>query len=141
MVWSLHHPRMKNLHGWSRSYRFVKMCYLGALVSMSRLNFNLCSKNNHPYIDKEYMDFQEGRSLGWLIPLGPPKSHEWMASWIFIRYHLNCRPIHPSWKKTKFQSLIETWICHVKVLWMINIFASSTNEHIELSTWLKGFIA
>jgi len=106
IVWSFCHPRMKNICGWSRSFRSVKMHYLGVPFSTFKLNFNLCSKDNHPYTDKEYMDFREGRSLKWLVPLGPPKSHEWMVSWISIKSHLNCRPIHlpkkngvlkPSW--------------------------------------------
>jgi hypothetical protein len=58
--------------------------------STSKLNFNLCSKDSHPYTDNEYMDFQEGRSLRRLVPPGLPRSHEWMASWISTRSHLIC---------------------------------------------------
>jgi hypothetical protein len=36
----------------------MKMCYLGAPFFMFRLNFNRCSKDNHPYTNKEYMNFQ-----------------------------------------------------------------------------------
>jgi len=39
------------------------MHYLGAPFSTARLNFNMCSKDNHPYIDKEYMNFSKERSL------------------------------------------------------------------------------
>jgi hypothetical protein len=36
---------------------------LGAPFFASRLNFNLSLKDSHSCIDKEYMDFGEGRSL------------------------------------------------------------------------------
>jgi hypothetical protein len=134
MVWCLHHPRMKNLCGWSRSFQSMKMRYLCAPFSTSRLNFNLCSKDSHPYTDKEYMDFREGRSFIWLIL----RSHEWIS----IRSHMNCCPIHFPANKMKFQNLVETGgVRHAKVLWMINIFGSNINEHIELFMWLKVFTA
>lgn len=65
-----------------------------------------------------------------------------MVSWISIRSHLNCRPIHAPEKEMKFQNLVEIkGVRHAKVPWMINIFELGTDEHIELFMWLRAFIA
>jgi hypothetical protein len=53
--------------------------------------------------------------------------------------HLN-RPIYPPEEKfVRFQTPIQTGgVRHANVPWMIHIFGSGADEHIELSMWLRA---
>lgn len=56
--------------------------------------------------------------------------------------HLN-RPIYPLEEKfVWFQTPIQTGgVRHANVPWMIHIFGSGADEHIELSMWLRALTA
>ena len=56
--------------------------------------------------------------------------------------HLN-RPIYPPEEKfVWFQTPIQTGgVRHANVPWMIHIFGSGADEHIELSMWLRALTA
>jgi hypothetical protein len=56
--------------------------------------------------------------------------------------HLN-RPIYtPEEKFVWFQTPIQTGgVRHANVPWMIHIFGSGADEHIELSMWLRALTA
>jgi hypothetical protein len=116
-------------------------CVVRCSIFPLRTNLNLCSRDSSPYTDKGCMDSREERSRGGPPP-GPPGSHEWIESSIYMGSHLN-RPIYPPEEKfVWFQTPIQTGgVRHANVPWMIHIFGSGADEHIELSMWLRALTA
>lgn len=113
-------------------WRYVVRCSI--FLFPLRPNLNLCSRDSYPYTDKRCMNSREERSHDG--PPGPPRSHEWIESWIYIGSHLN-RPHLSSWGGVWFQTPVQTEeVRHANVPWMVHISGLGTDEHIELFMWL-----